>query len=61
MTASAEGWDWWSEVKLQILAEYLGGFTKAVRGLSSEAICLDLFAGATASGSDTPQPLPQAA
>lgn len=45
MTARRRGWDWWSEAKLQLLADYLGGFTRAVRGRSSEAICLDLFAG----------------
>jgi|GEM_PF-541785 len=39
------GWGWWSEVKLQILREYLHSFTTAVRGRSSEAIYLDLFAG----------------
>lgn len=45
MTPTRKGWDWWSEVKLQILAEYLHGFTTAVRGRSTEALCLDLFAG----------------
>lgn len=45
MTTKREGWDWWSEVKLQILREYLSSFTTAVRGLSREAIFLDLFAG----------------
>ena len=40
-----EGWDWWSEAKLQVLADYLQGFTRAVRGRSGEAIYLDLFAG----------------
>ena len=45
MTARREGWDWWSEVKLRILAEYLHGFTTAVKGKSKEVICLDLFAG----------------
>ena len=45
MTRARPGWDWWSEVKLQVLGEYLRGFTQAVRGRSSEAICLDLFAG----------------
>lgn len=40
-----EGWDWWSEAKLQVLADYLQGFTRAVRGRSSGAIYLDLFAG----------------
>ena len=39
------GWDWWSEAKLQVLADYLRGFTRAVRGRSREAIYLDLFAG----------------
>lgn len=45
MTPRRKGWDWWSEAKLQVLADYLTGFTRAVRGLSSEAICLDLFTG----------------
>lgn len=45
MRPTRPGWDWWSEVKLQILGEYLRGFTRAVRGRSAEAICLDLFAG----------------
>lgn len=45
MTPSGDGWDWWSEVKLQVLGQYLPGFTTAVRGQSSEAIYLDLFAG----------------
>lgn len=45
MTPVRKGWDWWSEVKLQILAEYLHGFTTAVRGRSRAALCLDLFAG----------------
>lgn len=39
------GWDWWSEVKLRLLADYLRSFTRAVRGRSREAIFLDLFAG----------------
>lgn len=45
MSSKRKGWDWWSEVKLQILAKYLHGFTTAVTGKSKEAICLDLFAG----------------
>ena len=40
-----EGWDWWSEAKLQVLTDYLQGFTKVVRSRSKEAIYLDLFAG----------------
>lgn len=40
-----DGWDWWSEVKLQILRDYLQGFTRVVRGGSEEATYLDLFAG----------------
>lgn len=40
-----EGWDWWSEVKLQILRDYLQAFTRVVRSKSSQAIYLDLFAG----------------
>ncbi len=43
--ARREGWDWWSEAKLQVLADYLQGFTRAVRGRSPGANCLDLFAG----------------
>ena len=45
MTPAGEGWDWWSEVKLETLGQYLRGFTTAVRGQSREAIYLDLFAG----------------
>jgi three-Cys-motif partner protein len=45
MTSEVEGWDWWSEVKLQILTDYLQAFTRVVRGGSPEAIYLDLFAG----------------
>ena len=45
MTSERSGWAWWSEVKLQILSDYLRAFTTAVRGRSEEAICLDLFAG----------------
>lgn len=45
MTSKRKDWDWWSEVKLQILSEYLHGFTTAVAGKSREVICLDLFAG----------------
>ena len=45
MSPRRKGWDWWSEAKLQVLNDYLHGFTRAVRGRSSEAICLDLFAG----------------
>lgn len=45
MIARRRGWDWWSELKLHVLADYLQGFTRAVRGKSQEAICLDLFAG----------------
>lgn len=40
-----EGWDWWSEVKLQILRDYLQAFTRVVRSKSSQAVYLDLFAG----------------
>ena len=40
-----QGWDWWSEAKLQVLTDYLQGFTRAVRGKSSKANYLDLFAG----------------
>ena len=40
-----KGWDWWSEVKLQILRDYLHGFTTAVLGKSQSVTCLDLFAG----------------
>ena len=45
MNPQRHGWDWWSEAKLQVLKDYLGGFTTAVRGKSPEAIYLDLFAG----------------
>jgi three-Cys-motif partner protein len=45
MNSRRKGWDWWSEAKLQVLSDYLRGFTRAVRGRSNEAICLDLFAG----------------
>ncbi len=50
MTPAGDGWDWWSEVKLQVLRQYLRGFTTAVRGQSSEAIYLDLFAGSYETG-----------
>ena len=39
------GWDWWSELKLGVLADYLQRFTTAVRGKSKGANYLDLFAG----------------
>lgn len=45
MNPRRRGWDWWSEAKLQVLTDYLQGFTRAVRGRSREAVCLDLFAG----------------
>lgn len=45
MTSKRRGWDWWSEAKLQILSEYLHGFTTAVTGKSPDVLCLDLFAG----------------
>lgn len=45
MTAGASGWDWWSEVKLAILREYLAAFTTACSGKSQEILGLDLFAG----------------
>jgi len=45
MSPHPDGWDWWSEVKLQVLAEYLQGFTRVVRSKSRGAIYLDLFAG----------------
>lgn len=48
MSPQHKGWDWWSEVKLQVLSNYLRGFTRAVRGRSKEAIYLDLFAGSYA-------------
>ena len=44
-TTGTSGWDWWSEVKLAILADYLAAFTKACSGRSPEVLCLDLFAG----------------
>lgn len=44
MTNEDKGWDWWSEVKLDILGKYLEGFTKASkRALGT--LYLDLFAG----------------
>jgi hypothetical protein len=45
MNPGYKGWAWWSEAKLQVLTDYLQGFTRAVRGRSPQAICLDLFAG----------------
>ena len=45
MSPHLDGWDWWSEAKLQVLADYLQGFTRVVRSRSEEAIYLDLFAG----------------
>lgn len=45
MTSKRHDWDWWSEVKLDILRKYLHGFTTAVTRRSQEVICLDLFAG----------------
>ncbi len=45
MTSGASGWDWWSEVKLAILQDYLAAFTRACSGKSQEVLCLDLFAG----------------
>lgn len=45
MATSRNDWDWWSEVKLDILDSYLRAFTTAVRGKSAGASYLDLFAG----------------
>lgn len=45
MTSGVSGWDWWSEVKLAILRDYLAAFTRACSGKSTEILCLDLFAG----------------
>lgn len=45
MSARDKGWDWWSELKLGVLEDYLKGFTTAVRGRSGGANYLDLFAG----------------
>ena len=45
MSPHPDGWGWWSEVKLQVLADYLQGFTQVVRSRSRGAIYLDLFAG----------------
>lgn len=45
MTRKKQGWDWWSEVKLRILSDYLRAFTTAVSGKSKGVLCLDLFAG----------------
>ncbi len=45
MTTKKQGWDWWSEVKLKILTDYLRSFTTAVSGRSKGVLFLDLFAG----------------
>lgn len=45
MSSNRKGWDWWSEVKLAILQDYLAAFTRACSGKSREILCLDLFAG----------------
>ena len=45
MSSRSDGWDWWSELKLGVLADYLRGFTTAVRRKSKGANYLDLFAG----------------
>ena len=45
MSRHLKGWDWWSEAKLQVLADYLQAFTRVVRSRSDEVIYLDLFAG----------------
>ena len=45
MSTPSNGWDWWSELKLEVLTNYLQGFTTAVRGKSQRANYLDLFAG----------------
>jgi three-Cys-motif partner protein len=45
MSSRLEGWDWWSEAKLKVLADYLQGFTRVVRSRSGGATYLDLFAG----------------
>lgn len=47
MSSNRKGWDWWSEVKLAILRDYLAAFTLACSKRSPDKItCLDLFAGA---------------
>ena len=45
VSARVNGWDWWSELKLGVLAAYLQRFTTAVLGRSDRANYLDLFAG----------------
>lgn len=45
MAGDENEWGPWSEIKLDILRDYLTAFTRAVRGKSAEAIFLDLFAG----------------
>ena len=45
MSARSNGWDWWSELKLGVLTDYLRHFTTAVLGKSKGANYLDLFAG----------------
>ncbi len=30
MSSRPEGWDWWSEAKLQVLADYLQAFTETL-------------------------------
>src|SRR5579859_5194599 len=37
-------WDWWTEQKLDILADYLAGFTRASKKAGT-TVYLDLFAG----------------
>jgi three-Cys-motif partner protein len=40
----SRSWDWWTEQKLDILADYLAGFTKASKKAGT-TVYLDLFAG----------------
>jgi three-Cys-motif partner protein len=44
--ASPRAWGYWTQAKLQMLADYLGGFATASKG-QSERIYLDAFAGET--------------
>jgi three-Cys-motif partner protein len=42
--SKSKGWGRWSQIKLDILSEYLDGFTTASKG-QSKIVYLDLFAG----------------
>jgi three-Cys-motif partner protein len=45
ISPNAREWSYWTRNKLEILADYLPAFTKAVSGKSPECIYLDLMAG----------------